>query len=1030
MKKSVTIKRKRASDDLSFKKLKESGLKHIQDISGERWTDHNTHDPGITILEQLCYALTDLHYRTDRSVEELLCDSKGNIDLGNLALLPPEQAFSSRPTTIIDYRKALLNQTPEADNIWIEKQEEEFRCLRGLYSITVALRTPRETSTARKNYIRQNILRQFRANRNLCEDIDTEVTFLDSRECELHANIETGGRKSPSSILADIYHVCDAFIFPKIEARSYVSEADAGTPLYDLFDGPYTSAGYIRNTEFGRNKEHLHIPDLVSKIQSIDGVRRVLDVYLTIKDDRSPGGSGQIRDSIPRRLDNKLLRLAFPSSADEIRINMQRGLRSVNVSYADMRAEYEKYLHPACQQDKWESHQPDAKNQWITGKPKASEALIRNHQAGQHHYYSIQNDFPVQYMLHHSDIARDNTLQEPAHLRQLRAYLLLFEQVLANHVANTEHLKSFFSPHQENSISYATRAFDEHDIPGVLQYYKKSPAEWLATLQNSYDNYADHKGRLLDYLLALYGERFSQDALVQFDHYLEPGKIPGIVLQNKITMLNAIEDLSSNRAAAAQYEGTGTNAMSGLEKKARLVLGFDLEYKDSPMRDALWRIAEKQTSKLSRQFIDSTQLETVPQQAPDKLNSSHTYRHRKEFIRSMLNENISYEILRAGVFLRNYRLGPPRKNGYCKLYLVGTAHDSEDPSSVTCWPLALYKSREHAILAANILRNVLADINKSSEGMHVIEHILLRPRGAVPKTLGDFYNFKVSIMLPSWTSRCHDSSFQELVRETIELICPSHIQAEIYFCDIPKMRQFESLQSRWRKCKNSEKATPQQLDKCAAQLREFLWLEELENLLVTWHACYPHMSKLENSARELRRYLWPPDMDNLLHRKQKNYPQKDVSIKRSNLLRLILWFEEPQPALQRYMDAHHLDLTTLKAWTKKLQDFLRFIDFKDLLILWRKLYPNMEEFIKNAKTLRSILWLEDVLTEWRRFKIIETLDPVALRDSNKTFLDFLWFEELLAEWRRQVVSNTFDMAELKNIITNFQDLIRELKITL
>ena len=27
------------------------------------WTDHNTHDPGVTVLEALCYVLTDLQYR-------------------------------------------------------------------------------------------------------------------------------------------------------------------------------------------------------------------------------------------------------------------------------------------------------------------------------------------------------------------------------------------------------------------------------------------------------------------------------------------------------------------------------------------------------------------------------------------------------------------------------------------------------------------------------------------------------------------------------------------------------------------------------------------------------------------------------------------------------------------------------------------------------------------------------------------------------------------------------------------------------
>ena len=31
---------------------------------GPDWTEHNTHDPGITVLELLTYALTDLQYRS------------------------------------------------------------------------------------------------------------------------------------------------------------------------------------------------------------------------------------------------------------------------------------------------------------------------------------------------------------------------------------------------------------------------------------------------------------------------------------------------------------------------------------------------------------------------------------------------------------------------------------------------------------------------------------------------------------------------------------------------------------------------------------------------------------------------------------------------------------------------------------------------------------------------------------------------------------------------------------------------------
>ena len=50
---------------MDFDAHREEGIKLIQQLSPDLWTDHNLHDPGITLLEELCYAITDLAYRLD-----------------------------------------------------------------------------------------------------------------------------------------------------------------------------------------------------------------------------------------------------------------------------------------------------------------------------------------------------------------------------------------------------------------------------------------------------------------------------------------------------------------------------------------------------------------------------------------------------------------------------------------------------------------------------------------------------------------------------------------------------------------------------------------------------------------------------------------------------------------------------------------------------------------------------------------------------------------------------------------------------
>lgn len=62
-----TISRKKTGfpEYLDFEKLRDSAVKYLGELSGRIWTDHNEHDPGITILESLIYALMDLGYRTN-----------------------------------------------------------------------------------------------------------------------------------------------------------------------------------------------------------------------------------------------------------------------------------------------------------------------------------------------------------------------------------------------------------------------------------------------------------------------------------------------------------------------------------------------------------------------------------------------------------------------------------------------------------------------------------------------------------------------------------------------------------------------------------------------------------------------------------------------------------------------------------------------------------------------------------------------------------------------------------------------------
>ena len=52
-------------DDLTWQELVEDGRERIPSTA-PRWTDHNAHDPGITLLELLASVAEQVSYRIDR----------------------------------------------------------------------------------------------------------------------------------------------------------------------------------------------------------------------------------------------------------------------------------------------------------------------------------------------------------------------------------------------------------------------------------------------------------------------------------------------------------------------------------------------------------------------------------------------------------------------------------------------------------------------------------------------------------------------------------------------------------------------------------------------------------------------------------------------------------------------------------------------------------------------------------------------------------------------------------------------------
>lgn len=124
----VIPKERSFNESENYEFLRQEGINYIQALGTEIWTDFNVHDPGITVLEALCYAITDLGHRTNFEVKDIL--AKEGDDPNNPAppLFTARNILTCNPLTITDFRKLLVD-IEGIRNAWLfvaDCQEVDF----------------------------------------------------------------------------------------------------------------------------------------------------------------------------------------------------------------------------------------------------------------------------------------------------------------------------------------------------------------------------------------------------------------------------------------------------------------------------------------------------------------------------------------------------------------------------------------------------------------------------------------------------------------------------------------------------------------------------------------------------------------------------------------------------------------------------------------------------------------------------------------------------------------------------------------
>lgn len=542
---------------MDYASLRAEGIRLLERMNGGQWTDFNTHDPGITLLEQLCYALTDLGYRSQHKIPDLLAEG-GRDPFASLP--PPDQILTVQPVTIDDLRRIVLD-VEGVRNAWVEAafadsvslyhlpMKGELRLVtqelgaqpvhvRGLYRVLI------ESSGERgEGEVQSGVAQRLHRSRGLGTDF-AEIRVLEAQPVQVEATIEIAPVDDPRELLLRIRQQLSEEIAPAVRFSTLAELLEAGVPFDEIFDGPRLRHGFLpaATLQAATRRTAIHTSDLMHAIMSIPGVLAVSRIRV------SKGGAWEewalgIDPDKVARLDLAGLRLTLRRAG--------KTLTPAALPLADAVSSSGTSAATAAALDTVALARP-------TG---------RSRRVGR--FTSVQHDLPELYGVGPAGLPESAGIERRAQARQLKAYLMLFDQLLANSFSQLAHARELFG-FDSGPQTYFTQALQQ---PGLgLEAICPVDEAHKQRLQHAVevpgqDAALERKNRFLNHLLARFAEPIG-------DHGLDATLLQRA--QQKQRLLGEYPHFSSARGSG--YDCLREDSASCLEERLQLELNLDVQH--------------------------------------------------------------------------------------------------------------------------------------------------------------------------------------------------------------------------------------------------------------------------------------------------------------------------------------------------------------------------------------------------------------------------------------------------------------------
>ncbi|MFL5764161.1 MAG: hypothetical protein ACJ77K_09485 [Bacteroidia bacterium] len=418
------------------------------------------------------------------------------------------------------------------------------------------------------------VRKRLMTNRNLCEDLFT-ISAIKVEEIAVCADVELAANADVEDTLAKIYFEIGKFLAPTVYFYSIEEMYEKGKRTEEIFEGPPLNHGFINDDELlsAERRKMIHVSDLIQIIMDVPGVLAVKSIQIAnIPEDND--------DNIPSVSVKWCLDLAFE-------FNYVPRL-STELSKITFFKELLPYKANEDEVDKLLQEMEDAaRPQKLEGNVELDLPVPEGEFKAIEEYVSTQDEFPLVYGTGPEGLPETSSTLRKAQQKQLKGFLMFFDQLLADYLSQLAHVKDLFSMNEERDAygnfiidkSYFTQSLvpsvtDAESLLTDTTFYAENVQEMTEDLSL----FELRRNKFLDHLMARFSEQFTDYALVEYK--LTGKKAPKELLEDKLEFLNAYPEISSGRFKAFNYESPcdlwSVDNVSGLERRASLLAGVDL----------------------------------------------------------------------------------------------------------------------------------------------------------------------------------------------------------------------------------------------------------------------------------------------------------------------------------------------------------------------------------------------------------------------------------------------------------------------